>query len=60
MIEKSVPEFIADAENLFTNAAANDDYVKIITKAGNAILISESEWNILIDALNTLLALSQK
>ena len=60
MLDKTMPEFLADAESLLTNAVSNDDFVKIKTKAGNAVLISESEWNILIDALKSVLALSAK
>jgi len=50
MLEKTAQEFIADAENLLVGAVANDDFVKIKTRAGNAVLISEAEWNILVDA----------
>jgi len=51
MLEKTVQEFIADAENLLVNAVANDDFVKIKTRVGNAVLVSEAEWNIMVDAL---------
>jgi len=50
MLEKTTEEFIADADNLLIGAAVNDDFVKIKTRTGNAVLISESEWNILLDA----------
>lgn len=55
MIEKSTQEFIADAENLLVGAVAADDFVKIKTRAGNAILISEAEWNILCEAMQAVL-----
>lgn len=58
MIEKNTQDFIADAEKLLVGAAADDDFVKIKTRAGNAILISEAEWNILRDALQMVLALA--
>lgn len=58
MIEKNTQEFIADAEKLLVRAVADDDFVKIKTRAGNAILISEAEWNILRDALQMVLALA--
>lgn len=58
MIEKNTQEFIADAEKLLIGAVANDDFVKIKTHAGNVILISEAEWNILRDALQMVLALT--
>lgn len=56
MIEKTMSEFIAEAENLTLNAILNDDFVKIRTNAGNAVLISEAEWNILVDGLKVLFA----
>lgn len=55
MIEKTMSEFIAEAENLTLNAIRNDDFVKIRTVAGNAVLISEAEWNILVDGMKVLL-----
>lgn len=55
MIEKNTQEFIADAETLLVDAVANDDFVKIKTRAGNAILISEAEWNILCEAMRAIL-----
>lgn len=55
MIEKSTQEFIADAEKLLVGAVAADDFVKIKTRVGNAILISEAEWNILCEAMRAIL-----
>lgn len=55
MLEKTTQEFIADAEQYLIGAAANDDFVKIKTNAGNAVLISEAEWNILVDAMKVVL-----
>lgn len=55
MLEKTTQEFITDAENLLIGAAVNDDFVKIKTSAGNAVLISEAEWNILVEAMKTVL-----
>lgn len=49
LIEKTVEEFKNEAEELIENAIYNDDFVKIKTNAGNAILINEAEWNILRD-----------
>ena len=51
MLEKTMSEFIADTENLVLGAIENDDFVKIRTRAGNAVLISEAEWDILRDSL---------
>lgn len=50
MHEKTLKEFNSDAENLVIGAIVNDDFVKISTARGNAVLISEAEWNILVDA----------
>lgn len=57
MKEKTIQEFVADAENLILGAALNDDFVKINVGESNAVLISEAEWNILVDAMKS--ALSQ-
>lgn len=51
MLEKTEKEFISEAENLLKAAATDTDYVKIKTGMGNAVLISEAEWNILLEAL---------
>lgn len=50
MLEKTLKEFNSDTENLVIGAIVNDDFVKISTARGNAVLISEAEWNILVDA----------
>ena len=55
MIEKTTQEFIDNAKNLLIGAVSNDDFVKIHTSAGNAVLISEAEWNILVEALETVI-----
>lgn len=55
MQEKTTQEFLANAENLLIGAVANDDFVKIKTSAGNAVLISEAEWNVMVDALRVVL-----
>lgn len=52
MIEKTTNEFLSDAQNLLIRAATNDEFVKIKTSSGNAVLISEEEWNLLLEALN--------
>lgn len=48
-------DFIENAENLLTGVAGNDDFLKIKTGAGNVILISESEWNIHVEAMKAVL-----
>lgn len=60
MLEKTTKEFISNAENLLLGAVANDDFVKIKTKVGNAVLISEAEWNMLMDAMKTVLQSAAK
>lgn len=56
MIEKTMSEFVSDVERLTLGAIKNDDTVKIQTSAGNAILISEAEWNIHVEAMKIILA----
>ena len=60
MLETTTQEFISNAENFLIGAVSNDDFVKIKTKAGNAVLISEAEWNILVDALKITMGASEK
>jgi len=55
MLEKTEQEFLSDAENLLTGAVTNDMFVKIKTASGNAVLVSEAEWNIMVDALKIVL-----
>lgn len=55
MLEKTAQDFIADAEILLTRCVTDDDFVKIKTSAGNAILISEAEWDIMTDAMRLVL-----
>ena len=50
MLEKTMIEFIDDAEKLIVGAIVNDDFLMIKTDKGNAVLISEDEWNILVGA----------
>lgn len=54
MIEKTLSEFVSEAEKLTLNAILNDDFVKIQTAAGNAVLISEAEWDILVDGMKAI------
>ena len=60
MLEKTTKEFIKDAESLSIGAVAHDDFVKIKTSAGTAVLISEAEWNILVDAMKTVITSATK
>lgn len=47
MLEKTLTEFLADTEKLKIGAAQGDEFVKIRTRAGDAILINEEEGYIL-------------
>lgn len=51
MLEKTAQQFLSDAERFLIGAATGTDFVKIKTSAGNAVLISEDEWNILLEAM---------
>lgn len=55
MKEVTATEFILDARDLLYAAVKNDEFLKIRTRAGNAVLISEDEWNILVDAMKVVL-----
>lgn len=59
MLEKAAKEFIVDAERYLIGAAVNDEFVKIKTSAGTAVLISEAEWNVLVGALNILIGIQK-
>lgn len=60
MKEKTIQEFVSNAEDLVRGAALYDDFVKINTGDSNAILVSEAEWNIMVDALKMVLSLATK
>ena len=51
MNELSMNEFLNNPEAILTGAVADDEFVKVKTKSGNAVIINESEWNILIGAM---------
>lgn len=51
MQEKTTKQFLSDAERFLIDAATGMEFVTIKTSAGNAVLISEDEWKILLDAL---------
>lgn len=48
MKEITLGEFTNDVEKYTVQAVRDDEFLKIRTKAGNAVLISEDEWNIFI------------
>lgn len=51
MLEVTMSEFTENIEKLTIGAIKANDFVKIRTRAGNAVLISETEWDILRDSL---------
>ena len=51
MQEKTTQQFLSDVERFLIDAATGMEFVTIKTSAGNAVLISEDEWKILLDAL---------
>lgn len=51
MIEKTLPEFCNEAETLVKNTVIPNYFVKIKTESGNAVLINENVWNLLLAVL---------
>lgn len=56
MKEITVSEFASDVEKYTVQAVRDDEFLKIRTKAGTAVLISEAEWNIFSDAMKLVLS----
>ena len=54
MLEVPAKEFLSDPEKYLLGAAVNDDFVKVRGRNGNAVIVSEAEWNIMLDALKML------
>ena len=55
MKEITLSKYANDVENYTVQAVRDDEFLKIRTRAGNAVLISEDEWNILSDAMKLVL-----
>lgn len=55
MLKKTLNEFTKDADTLVKGAIVNDDFVTITTDVGNAVVISEAEWQILVEGMRHLL-----
>lgn len=53
MLELNVAE-ITDIKALALKTILDDETIKIKTDKGNAVLISEQEWDILVDGLKLL------
>ena len=56
MIDKTSQEFIADAESLLTDVASNHVFLKIKTPCGTVVLVSESEYQILLKSIKALVS----
>lgn len=56
MKEITLADFLEDTENKTIQAVRDCEFLKIKTNAGNAVLISEDEWNIFLDAMKLVLA----
>ena len=55
MKELTATEFITNARDLLYAAVEDDEFLKIKTRSGNAILINEAEWNIMVEAIKFVL-----
>lgn len=55
MINITMSNFLSDPETYLKNAAGNDDFFTVQTEGGRAVVISEAEWNILLDAFKMLI-----
>lgn len=55
MKEVTATEFIMDARDFLYAAVKDDEFLKIKTRVGNAVLINEAEWNIMVDAMKAVL-----
>lgn len=60
MKEITVSEFASDVEKYTVQTVRDDEFLRIRTKAGNAVLISEDEWNIFSDAMKLVLTADYK
>ena len=47
-------DFLSKADDYVVNAALDNDYVTITTEKGNAVLISEAEYNIFRESFKKL------
>lgn len=54
MINKNATSFRNDIYNLLENTIKYNEPVNITTKSGNAILLSESDYNNMVESLNLL------
>lgn len=55
MRNMSLEQFKLNVEKVILDAANDIDFTKVSTDKGNAIIISEGEWKILVDALRILI-----
>lgn len=50
----SLKDFLSKADDYVINAALDNDYITIATDKGNAVLISETEYNIFRESFKKL------
>ena len=51
MIETTLSNFLNNAETLIENTLINEEAIKVTTKSGNLVLITESQYEAFIDSL---------
>ena len=47
----TLSNFLNNAENIINNALTNEDYTTIKTEEGNVVLMSEQQYECLVEAL---------
>lgn len=50
----TLKDFLCKADDYVVNAALDNDYITIATEKGNAVLISEAEYNIFRESFKKL------
>ena len=56
MKELSREEFLKAPKSIPKGAVVDDEFVKVETDSGTAVIINEGEWNILIGAMQMLMS----
>jgi len=51
MIATTLSNFLNNAETLIENTLINEETIKVTTKSGNLVLITESQYEAFIDSL---------
>ena len=60
LTDVTVDELEKDVTGYIGRTINNSDFWRVKTKAGNAVIISEEEWEILRDGLQVLLTMQKK